>query len=46
MSESTVNCADVPLKATEVAPVNPDPDIVTLVPTGPLVGEKEVMAGP
>ena len=37
--------AGVPLKATAVVPVNPLPVIVTLVPTGPLVGVKEVMLG-
>ncbi|MBZ5544248.1 MAG: hypothetical protein LAO07_11310 [Acidobacteriia bacterium] len=45
VSEFTVNAADVPLKATEVAPVSADPEIVTLVPTDPLVGENELMLG-
>jgi hypothetical protein len=43
VSEFTVNCAAVPLKATFVAPVNPEPLIVTEVPTGPLVGENELI---
>ena len=29
-----------PLKVTDVAPLKPAPLITTLVPTGPLVGEK------
>jgi hypothetical protein len=33
------------LKETAVAPVNPDPVTVTVVPTGPLVGLKELMTG-
>ena len=41
VSETTVNVADVPLKATSVAPVYWAPLMVTLVPTGPLVGVKE-----
>ena len=40
-SETTVNVAEVPLKATRVAPVYWAPLMVTLVPTGPLVGVKE-----
>src|SRR5437899_523350 len=40
-SESTVNGAEVPLNATRVAPVYWAPLIVTLVPTGPLVGVNE-----
>jgi hypothetical protein len=35
----------VPLNSTEVAPVRLVPVMVTLVPTGPLVGEKLVMVG-
>ena len=47
MSEFTVNCADVPLKETLLVLVNPDPEIVTPVPIGPLVGVKELItAGP
>jgi len=46
VSEFTVNCADVPWKATAVAPVKCEPVMVTAVPTGPLVGENEVMPGP
>src|SRR5437773_604107 len=46
MSEFTVNeLAEVPLNFTAVAPVKPEPLIVTLVPTAPLVGEKELMLG-
>jgi len=41
VSETTINVADVPLKATPVAPVYWAPLMVTLVPTGPLVGVKE-----
>ena len=39
----TVKLAVVPLKVTEVAPVKLVPLIVTWVPTGPLVGEKELI---
>jgi len=46
VSEATVKVALVPLNATAVAPVKLDPLMVTLVPTGPLVGEKLVIAGP
>ena len=35
----------VPLNLTEVAPVKFVPVITTLVPTGPLVGEKLVIVG-
>jgi len=45
VSEVTVKVAAVPLKATAVAPVKPDPLIVTLVPASPLVGEKPEIAG-
>src|SRR5213595_831347 len=46
MSEFTVNeLAEVPLNFTAVAPVKPEPLRVTLVPTGPLVGVKELMLG-
>jgi sorbitol-specific phosphotransferase system component IIA len=34
-----------PLNATAVAPVNPVPVIVTEAPTGPLVGENELIIG-
>ena len=37
--------ASVPLKVTLVAPVNPEPEMVTLVPTGPLVGAKKLTTG-
>lgn len=37
--------ATVPLNDTDVAPVNPVPVTVTLVPAVPLVGEKLVIAG-
>ena len=46
VSESTVKeVAEVPLKDTALVPVKPLPVRVTWVPTGPLVGEKEVMVG-
>jgi hypothetical protein len=45
VSEFTVNVAAVPLKATFVAPVNPEPLIATEVPTGPFVGENELIFG-
>ena len=45
MSPTTENAAEVPLKVTAVVPANPLPAIVTLVPTGPLVGVKEVRLG-
>jgi hypothetical protein len=38
VSRFTVKLADVPLKVTAVAPVNPVPVIATEVPTGPLSG--------
>lgn len=37
--------AVVPLKATDVAPVNAVPVIVTVAPTPPLVGVKPVIVG-
>jgi hypothetical protein len=40
VSETTEKVVPVPLKSTVVAPVKPVPVIVTLVPTGPLIGEK------
>src|SRR3989442_952849 len=45
VDEFTVKLALVPLKRTAVAPVKVAPVIVTLVPTGPLVGEKLVIVG-
>jgi hypothetical protein len=45
VEEFTVNVADVPLNLTAVAPVKLVPVIVTVAPTGPLVGEKDVMCG-
>jgi hypothetical protein len=41
-----VNEAEVPLNATDVAPVKFVPVMVTDVPTGPLVGVKLVIVGP
>src|SRR3989442_1705909 len=43
--EFTVKVAVVPLKVTAVAPVKLVPLIVTVVPTGPLVGVKELIVG-
>src|SRR5258705_5105338 len=43
--ELTVKVAFTPLNATAVAPVKFVPVIVTLVPTGPLVGVKLVIVG-
>jgi hypothetical protein len=45
VSELTVYDAAVPLKVTDVAPVRALPVIVTDVPAGPLVGEKELIEG-
>jgi hypothetical protein len=46
VSESIVKLvAAMEPKFTLVAPVNPDPITVTVVPTGPDVGEKEVIEG-
>lgn len=45
VSELTMNVAVVPLNFTAVAPENPVPLIVTEVPTGPLVGENDEIAG-
>jgi hypothetical protein len=45
VAEFTEKLALVPLKRTAVAPVKFVPLIVTVVPTGPLVGEKPVMVG-
>ena len=41
----TVKVALVPLNRTTVAPVKLVPLIVTVAPTGPLVGEKLVIVG-
>jgi hypothetical protein len=45
VAEFTVKLALTPLNATAVAPVKLVPLIVTLVPTGPLVGVKPVIVG-
>jgi hypothetical protein len=45
VSELTTNEAGVPLKATVVAPAMCSPLIATVVPTGPLVGVKELIVG-
>ena len=45
MSETTLNVAAAPLKLTAVAPVKALPVRVTIVPTGPLAGVKELMTG-
>ena len=45
VDEFTVKLAPVPLKRTAVAPVKVAPVIVTLVPTGPLVGVKLLIVG-
>jgi hypothetical protein len=44
-AETRVNEAVVPANLTDVAPAKPLPLIVTVVPTGPLVGENEEMFG-
>ena len=41
----TVKLAAVPAKFTAVAPVKPLPVMVTVVPTGPFIGVKEVIEG-
>jgi hypothetical protein len=47
VGELTLNLdAAVPLNATAVAPVKPEPLIVTLVPGGPPVGVNDEIAGP
>jgi hypothetical protein len=46
VAELTVNEAEMPLNATDVAPVKLAPVIVTTLPTGPLAGEKLVIRGP
>ena len=45
VADCTVKVAALPLKATAVAPVNPEPLMVTRVPAGPLLGENELIAG-
>jgi len=45
VAEVTAKVVPTPLKATAVAPVKLVPVIVTLVPTGPLVGAKLVTVG-
>jgi len=45
LAEFTVKLALVPLNRTAVAPVNFVPLIVTLVPTGPLLGAKLAIVG-
>ena len=45
VAESTVKFAETPWNVTLVAPVKFVPVIVTVVPTGPEVGEKEVTVG-
>jgi hypothetical protein len=44
-SEPTENEALAPANLTAVAPVKPEPPIVTLVPTGPLVGLNPLIVG-
>ena len=44
-SDCTVKVALNPLNVTEVAPVRPEPLIVTLVPTAPLAGAKLAIVG-
>src|SRR6266540_1715171 len=41
----TAKPAEVPLNVTDVAPVKFEPLIVTLAPTGPLVGVKPLIVG-
>ena len=45
VSELTVNDAEVPFTAAAVAPVKLAPVTVTVVPTGPLVGENPLIVG-
>jgi hypothetical protein len=45
VSVATVYVAGVPAKVTALAPARPDPVMVTAVPTGPLVGAKDVTVG-
>lgn len=46
VSDATANVLLAPLNATAVAPVNPEPLTVTLLPMVPLAGLKEEIAGP
>jgi hypothetical protein len=46
VAEVTVKLALTPLNVTDVVPVKFVPLMVTLVPTGPLVGAKLVIVGP
>ena len=43
--DTTVKLAEVPLNLTDVAPLKPLPLMVTVVPTGPLAGEKDEITG-
>ena len=43
VSEITVGFADLPLNDTDLAPVNPTPVRLTVVPTGPVIGSNEVI---
>src|SRR5439155_1672557 len=45
VGEFTVNVALTPLNCTTVAPLRSVPVMLTLVPTGPIVGEKLVIVG-
>ena len=45
VGEFTTKVAAVPLNVTELAPVNPVPVRVTLVPLVPVAGENEVIVG-
>ena len=45
MADVTLKIAPLPLNVTAVAPVKLLPLIVTLAPTGPLVGVKVVIVG-
>jgi hypothetical protein len=45
LGELTVKEAAAPLTVTEVVPMNPEPLIVTVVPTGPLDGVNDVICG-
>jgi hypothetical protein len=45
VGDFTLNAARVPLSETAVAPEKPDPFSVMVVPTGPLVGVKELIVG-
>src|SRR6185369_1218018 len=43
--DTTVKLAEVPLNATDVAPLKPLPLMVTVVPTGPPGGENDEITG-